>query len=159
MKGHDLILAFNANTDIIGGVEKPSRDLKDCVIGTFNVLESMRKLKLKNIIFLQQALYMETYVLILQLRKREALCSRFDICTGKIGSESFISAYSHLYGIHGWMFRFGNVIGARMTHGVIFDFINKLKSNPQELLIRGDGSPRKELFSRRGMHRWNGMGF
>ena len=51
MKGHDLIWHLAANTDIIGGVEKPSRDLKDCVIGTFNVLESMRKLKLKNIIF------------------------------------------------------------------------------------------------------------
>ena len=51
MMGHDLIWHLAANTDIIGGVEKPSRDLKDCVIGTFNVLEAMRQLNLKNIIF------------------------------------------------------------------------------------------------------------
>ena len=50
MKDHDIVWHLAANTDIIG-VEKPSRDLNDCVIGTFNILESMRKLDIKNIIF------------------------------------------------------------------------------------------------------------
>ena len=44
------------------------------------------------------------------------------------------------------MFRFGNVIGARMTHGVIFDFIEKLRQTPKELLIRGDGKQEKNYF-------------
>jgi UDP-glucose 4-epimerase len=35
------------------------------------------------------------------------------------------------------MYRFANVIGSRSTHGVIFDFINKLKANPQALEILG----------------------
>ena len=65
---------------------------------------------------------------------------------GKIGSEAFISAFCSLYGLRGWMFRFGNVIGARMTHGVIFDFIRKLRENPEELLIRGDGNQEKNYF-------------
>ena len=42
IEGHDLVWHLAANTDIIGGVEKPSRDLRDCVMGTFNVLEAMR---------------------------------------------------------------------------------------------------------------------
>ncbi|RPH74884.1 NAD-dependent epimerase/dehydratase family protein, partial [bacterium] len=65
---------------------------------------------------------------------------------GKIGSEAFISAFCHVYGLRAWMFRFGNVIGARMTHGVIYDFINKLHENPHELLIRGDGRQEKNYF-------------
>ena len=65
---------------------------------------------------------------------------------GKIGSEAFISAFCNLYGLRGWMFRFGNVIGARMTHGVIFDFIRKLREDPEELLIRGDGNQEKNYF-------------
>jgi UDP-glucose 4-epimerase len=44
------------------------------------------------------------------------------------------------------IFRFGNVIGARMTHGVIFDFIRKLREDPRELLIRGDGTQEKNYF-------------
>ena len=65
---------------------------------------------------------------------------------GKIGSEALISAFAHLYGIKAWIFRFGNVIGARMTHGVIFDFIRNLRNNPDELLIRGDGMQEKNYF-------------
>jgi UDP-glucose 4-epimerase len=42
-----------------------------------------------------------------------------------------------------WIFRFANVIGARSTHGVIFDFINKLRKDPGELEILGNGKQRK----------------
>ena len=65
---------------------------------------------------------------------------------GKIGSEAFISSFCHLYGLRGWMYRFGNVIGARMTHGVIFDFIRKLRKNPKELADKGDGRQEKNYF-------------
>ena len=43
MEGHDLVWHLAANTDIIGGAEQPRRDLRDCVMGTFNVLEAMRR--------------------------------------------------------------------------------------------------------------------
>ncbi len=33
-----------------------------------------------------------------------------------------------------------------MTHGVIYDFINKMRQNPGELLIRGDGNQEKNYF-------------
>ena len=125
MGGHDLIWHLAANTDIIGGVEKPTRDLKDCVIGTFNVLEAMRKLEIKNIIFSSTgAVYGDLCIDTATSEEGGPLLPVSTYAAGKIGSESFISAYSHLYGIRGWMFRFGNVIGARMTHGVIFDFIH-----------------------------------
>ena len=42
-----------------------------------------------------------------------------------------------------WIFRFANIVGDRGTHGVIFDFINKLKQNPGELEILGDGMQEK----------------
>jgi UDP-glucose 4-epimerase len=42
-----------------------------------------------------------------------------------------------------YVFRLANVIGGRSTHGVIFDFINKLKANPDELEILGDGTQNK----------------
>jgi UDP-glucose 4-epimerase len=65
---------------------------------------------------------------------------------GKISSESFISCYAHLYGLKGYIFRFGNVIGSRVTHGVLYDFISKLIKNPKELVILGDGMQEKNYF-------------
>jgi UDP-glucose 4-epimerase len=41
------------------------------------------------------------------------------------------------------IFRFPNVIGSRLTHGVVFDFINKLKENGEELVVLGDGMQTK----------------
>ena len=147
MEGHDLVWHLAANTDIIGGVEKPFRDLKDCVIGTFNVLEAMRKIGLDKIIFSSTgAVYGELCFDNPTSEEGGPLLPVSTYAAGKIGSEAFISSYAHLYGIKAWMFRFGNVIGARMTHGVIFDFINKLNKNPKELFIRGDGFQEKNYF-------------
>ena len=147
MRGHELVWHLAANTDIIGGVDNPSRDLNDCVIGTFNVLESMRRLNIKNILFSSTgAVYGDLCIDVPTSEEGGPLLPVSTYAAGKIGSEAFISSYSNLYGIRALMFRFGNVIGSRMTHGVIYDFIKKLKQNPKELLIRGDGFQEKNYF-------------
>lgn len=147
MAGHDLVWHLAANTDIIGGAEQPRRDLRDCVMGTFNVLEAMRKTGIQRIIFSSTgAVYGD---LCRDVPTSEASGPLLPVSTyaaGKIGSEAFISSFCHLYGLRAWMFRFGNVIGARMTHGVIFDFIRKLRENPESLLIRGAGNQEKNYF-------------
>jgi UDP-glucose 4-epimerase len=147
MDGHDLVWHLAANTDIIGGAKQPRRDLHDCVIGTFNVVEAMRQTGIKPIIFSSTgAVYGE---LCHDRATSEAGGPLLPVSTyaaGKIGSEAFISAFCSLYGLRGYIFRFGNVIGARMTHGVIFDFIRKLRDNPGELLINGDGKQEKNYF-------------
>jgi UDP-glucose 4-epimerase len=60
--------------------------------------------------------------------------------------EGLISAYSHLFGIQAWMLRFDNVMGARTGHGVIYNFIHKLKASPKELEMLGDGKEEKNYF-------------
>jgi UDP-glucose 4-epimerase len=57
----------------------------------------------------------------------------------KLGAEGLISAFCGTFDFQAWMYRFANVVGARGTHGVIVDFIEKLKKNPKELEILGDG--------------------
>lgn len=147
MKGHDLVWHLAANTDIIGGAEQPRRDLRDCVMGTFNVVEAMRQLGIRPIIFSSTgAVYGEMCRDVGIGESGGPLLPVSTYAAGKIGSEAFISAFCDLYGLRGWMYRFGNVIGGRMTHGVIFDFIRKLRENPDELLIRGDGRQEKNYF-------------
>ena len=43
----------------------------------------------------------------------------------------------------GGAFRFGNVVGPRLTHGVGFDFLRRLMTEPGELTILGDGQQSK----------------
>lgn len=147
MAGYDLVWHLAANTDIIGGVKNPRRDLLDCVAGTFNVMEAMRLNNIEPIIFSSTgAVYGDLCRDVSSSESAGPLLPVSTYAAGKIGSEAFISAYCSLYGLKGWIFRFGNVIGARMTHGVIFDFIKRLRINPDELTIYGDGTQEKNYF-------------
>lgn len=146
MKGHEIIWHLGANTDIIKGNNITDTDLKNCTAATYNVLECMKQLGIKNILFASSATVYgdappvplaETYGPLLTISLYGA---------GKLACEGLISAYCHLFGIHAWIFRFGNVIGNKMGHGVIYDFIQKLRKNSKELEILGDGNQEKTFF-------------
>ena len=147
MKDHDLVWHLAANTDIIGSHLDPSRDLKDCLIGTFQVMEAMKANSIRELIFASSgAVYgnicKDEYV-------SESAGPLLPISTygaGKLSCEAFIASFCHNYNLRAWIYRFGNVIGNRMTHGVIYDFIKKLNKNPNELLIKGDGTQEKNYF-------------
>jgi UDP-glucose 4-epimerase len=146
-RDHDLVWHLAANTDIIGGAENPRRDLQDCAAGAFNVVEAMRLNNIKPLLFSSTgAVYGELCRDRPVNEQAGPLLPVSTYAAGKIGGEAFISAYCHLYGLRAWIFRFGNVIGRRMTHGVIYDFIHKLRANPDKLLIRGDGRQEKNYF-------------
>lgn len=146
MSGHDLVWHLGANTDIPSGIRDTEMDLKNCTIATHNVLEAMRQNGIKKLIFTStSAVYgdtppvslAETYGPLLPISLYGA---------GKLACEGQVSAYCHLFDLQAWMFRFGNVIGVRMGHGVIYDFIHKLQKNPIELEILGDGTQNKNYF-------------
>jgi len=60
--------------------------------------------------------------------------------------EAVISAALEAYLRRAWILRFPNVVGRRSTHGVIYDFVQKLKKHPGELEVLGDGSQEKPYF-------------
>jgi UDP-glucose 4-epimerase len=62
---------------------------------------------------------------------------------GKLAAEALISAYSHSYGLRSTMFRFANIIGPGMTHGILYDFLKKLDKDPSRLEVLGDGHQAK----------------
>ena len=146
MQGHEIVWHLGANTDIPGGNRVTDLDLKSCTTGTYNVLEAMRQNGMKKLLFTStSAVYGE----IEKMPTSEDDGPILPISlygSGKLAGEGLVSAYCHLFDMKAWMFRFGNVIGYRMGHGVIFDFINKLRNNSDELEILGDGSQDKNYF-------------
>lgn len=61
----------------------------------------------------------------------------------KAAIEMYCSSYSSLYSMQITSIRLGNIFGPRSTHGVMYDFYRKLKKNPKELVILGDGKQTK----------------
>jgi len=139
MAGHDVVFHLSANPDARWGIENTELDLKQETITTYNVLESMRLSGVKRIVFSSSGtIYGETPVIPLPEDYGPVLPASL-YGAGKLASEGLISAFCVTFDMQSWIFRFANVVGKRTTHGVIFDFIKKLKQNPSELQILGDG--------------------
>ena len=136
----DVVYHMAANSDIQKVGKEPSIDFNDTLLTTRALLEGMRKAKVKNLFFAStSAVY------------GEMLDAVLDETTGgikpvsyyggaKLASEALISSYVSMCDMNVVIFRFPNVIGPRLTHGAVFDFIRKLRKNPGELEILGNGT-------------------
>ena len=138
----DLIVHFAANPEVNKGYENPEISFDD-INGTKNVLKFMKEKEIKNMIFASSSvIYGEPESI--PVKENQGPYKPISAYGAyKLASEGIITAYSHYYGIKAGIFRFANVVGKNQTHGVILDFINKLKANPQELTILGDGTQSK----------------
>ena len=143
MKGIDVVFHLAANPEVRAGTDDTELDLKQGTIATYNVLETMRLHGIKRIVFASSStVYGE--VIGLPIPEDYGPLQPISLYgASKLACEGLITAFCHLFGMQAWIFRFANVVGSRATHGVIFDFINKLKRNPAELEILGDGTQQK----------------
>ncbi len=146
MEGHDVVWHLAANTDIPSGFTKHRLDLDNDVVATWSVLEAMTKTGVKDLIFSSTGAVYGESIQGTFAERSGPLVPLSLYGAGKIASEAFISAYCNLFGIRAWMFRFGNVIGERTNHGIIYDFIAKLKKSPKKLEVLGTGKGEKNYF-------------
>lgn len=146
MAGHDVVFHLAANTDIPSGYTQTRLDLDNCVIGTWNVLDAMRELGISDILFASSATVYGYPTVMPTPETYGPLLPESHYGAGKLACEALISGFAHLYPIKAWIYRFGNVMGGRMGHGVVYDFIQKLRNHPRELEILGDGRQTKTFF-------------
>lgn len=143
MRGVDIVFHFAANADVRFGFEHPRKDLEQNTIGTFLILEAMKKNGVKRIAFASTgSIYGEPNVF------PTPEDAPFPVQTSlygasKLAGEGLIEAYCEGFGFQSYIFRFVSILGERYTHGHIFDFYKRLRQNPHELHVLGDGTQRK----------------
>ena len=130
MAGCDFVFHLQANADVRGGIQRTRVDLEQNTIATWNVLEAMRINEIKHIVFASSAtVYGEPDVFPTPESYAPLQTSLYG--ASKLACEAMIQAYSEYFGITCYIFRFVSWIGERYSHGVIFDFMKKLRDNPQ----------------------------
>jgi UDP-glucose 4-epimerase len=131
-----------ANSDIRAGVADPDVDLQDTFLTTFNTLKLLREFQIPRLAFAStSAIYGEHAAALAEDMGPLFPISNYGAM--KLASEAAISAALESFLQQVWIFRFPNVIGSRSTHGAIHDFLLKLRRNPEELEVLGDGSQEK----------------
>ncbi len=143
MEGCDAVFHLAANADVRFGTEHPRKDLEQNTLATFNVLEAMRVAGVRRIAFSSTgSIYGEAAVF------PTPEDAPFPVQTSlygasKLSGEGMIAAYCEGFGFQGYLFRFVSILGERYTHGHIFDFYKRLRANPNELYVLGNGLQRK----------------
>ena len=143
MHGVDIVYHLAANPDIRLGTRITDTDLNEGTIATYNVLESMRLAGVKKISFASSSVvYGEDAPM--PTPEDHGPCLPISLYgASKQAGEGLIGAWVGTFGLQAWIFRFANIIGERGTHGVIFDFIHKLKKDPSRLEVLGNGLQEK----------------
>lgn len=141
--GADAVFHLAANPEIRIGETSPRVDFEQGTVATYHVLEAMRSRGVKNIVFSSSStVFGEPRVR--PTPEEYAPMTPISIYgASKMACEGLISAYCHMFGMRSWIFRFANIVGERGTHGILVDFMRKLKKNPGTLEVLGDGKQRK----------------
>lgn len=143
MTGMDMVYHLASNAEIAKALTEPTVDFYEGTLLTQNVLEAMRITGVRRIVYFsgsgvygedRNAVFSEDHAPMRPISTYGA---------SKLACEALICAYVHLFGMTANVFRPANIVGRGQTHGVGFDFMRRLKDDPTQLRVLGDGTQSK----------------
>jgi UDP-glucose 4-epimerase len=139
VKDVDVVFHYAANPEVRLSTTNPEIHFNENVVATFHLLEAMRKNEVGVLVFASSSsVYGEPESIPVS---EEAPIKPVSVYgASKAACENLIHAYTNLYDLKAVVLRYANVVGPRLRHGVIYDFIVKLGRNPKQLEILGDGT-------------------
>lgn len=143
MAGHDVAIHLASNPDIARAAVEPDIDFREGTYLTQQIVEAMRRTRTPRLLYASGS---GVYGDLGEYEAEEDLGPLVPVSTygaSKLAGEALIASYCAMFGLSACAFRFGNVVGSRQTHGVGFDFIRRLNSQPDRLRILGDGNQSK----------------
>jgi UDP-glucose 4-epimerase len=144
LKGCKIVYHLAANPEVRVSSISPNIHFQQNVVATYNLLEAVRKIEsVKALVFTSSSTVYGDAVKIPTPENYTPLEPISIYGATKLACEALITAYTYTYGFKTVIYRLANIVGPRSEHGVIYDFIQKLKKNPKKLEILGDGTQSK----------------
>ncbi|MGC9108601.1 MAG: NAD-dependent epimerase/dehydratase family protein, partial [Infirmifilum sp.] len=147
MRDKDVVFHLAANADVRYYEGKPTDlDLRVNTVGTYNVLEAMRRNDVEIIIFTSSS---SVYGYAEQIPTPETygpLIPESLYAASKLAAEGLIAAFSKMFGFRAYIYRLANIVAPtyrKVGRNVVPDFILKLLKDPHNLEILGNGKQEK----------------
>ena len=138
----EAVIHLAANPEVRVSAVEPRVHFNENVVATFNVLEASRINDVSVHLFASSStVYGDAKAIPTPEDYPYEPISVYG--ASKAACEILYKTYHSLYGFSVAVARYANIIGPRSGHGVVVDFIAKLKKNPRQLEILGDGTQRK----------------
>jgi UDP-glucose 4-epimerase len=143
MAGCDAVIHLASNPDIARAATEPAVDFDQGTLLTHHVVEAARLSTVSRILYASGS---GVYGDLGEIEADEDYGPLVPVSTygaSKLAGEALIASYCFMFDLTACVFRFGNVVGPRQTHGVGYDFVRRLLKDPTELHILGDGKQSK----------------
>jgi UDP-glucose 4-epimerase len=141
---YESVFHLAANPEVRVGTANPNEHFQQNLVSTQNLLEYLRKMGHPTAITFASTSTVYGEPAKIPTPEDYSPLEPISIYGAtKLASEALISAYAHTYGFKAIIYRLANTVGPRSQHGIIHDFIQKLKKNRKELGILGDGTQTK----------------
>lgn len=139
VEGVDAVVHLAADTRVMDSIEDPVKNFDSNVVGSFTVLQGMRKAGVKRIVAASTggAILGEVPCPV-----HEEIMPRplSPYGASKLAMEGYLSAFSGAYGFQCASLRFSNVYGPRSFHkGSVVALFYRQIMNGEELTVFGDG--------------------
>ena len=142
-RGASAVWHLATNPDIRKGTTDTRLDLDEGTLATYQVLETARRFDVPKVAFSSSSVVYGLATVFPTPEEYGPLQPQSLYGAAKLAAEGLLSAYAHSYGLTVHIFRFANIVGPNMTHGILPDFFEKLRRDPTRLEILGDGRQSK----------------
>jgi UDP-glucose 4-epimerase len=141
----DTLFHLAGNANVNRSVEDPRMDLENNLLCTFRVLEAIRDASPDTqIVFTSSAtVYGEGPGV--PIREDHPKIPESPYGVSKLACEHYLRLFARLYGLKTATVRLFSVYGPRLRKQVVYDFMCKLRENPDELFIYGDGTQVRDM--------------
>ncbi len=141
----DTVIHTAGNASIPTSVAQPVHDLRTNILSTMNLLEAMRLVSPASaLINISSAtIYADGGGAPMTEDHPKGPVSPYGV--SKLAAELYVGLYAHLHAMRTCSVRVFSVFGPRLRKQVVWDLMERLTSNPAELVIHSDGSERRDF--------------
>lgn len=144
VKCQDQVVHLAGQTGVQPSIEDPEQDMSVNIQGTFNLLELIRKYRVKDLIYASSAAVLGEQVVPITEDKIPRPLSPYG--ASKLAAEAYCSAYANSFGIRAVILRFSNVYGpfSFFKGSAVAHFIKQIINN-KPVIIYGNGNQTRDF--------------
>jgi len=140
-----LVVHLAANAYVPPSVESPLRDFAMNAMATLELLEAMRETRAETPLIYTStaAVYGEGFGE--PLTEGDSTEPVAPYAVSKLCAERYVAIYPKVFGLRTCILRLFSTYGPRLRKQVVYDLMGKIRRNPDELPIFGDGTQQRDF--------------
>ena len=140
LAGADAVFHLAGYADIPRSVHEPRRDFEKNALATLNLLEAVREAAPGARVLFASSAAVYGVGSERPLREDDPPAPAAPYGVSKMAAERYVEVYARLYGLRTASLRLFPVYGPRLRAHVVYDLMGKVRDDPDELRIEGDGT-------------------